>query len=96
MIKIEVTVIDVGMGVVVEIKGGRKDPTTREQKTADKILEMINSDVSSGFNSQKVYEHRTDKQEEQPTRPSHADWVDEALAEIEKAEKEGVLNAGSN
>ena len=96
MIKIEVTVIDVGMGVVVEIKGGRKDPTAREQNTADKILEILNADAFSGQNSHKIYEHKTDNQQEASPRPAHADWVDEALAELEKAQEEGVLNAGSN
>lgn len=90
MIKIEVTVIDVGRGVVVEIKGGRKDPTTREQNTADRILEILNADAFSGQNSHKIYEHQADNQQETSPRPVPADWVDEVLAEIEKAEKEGV------
>ena len=92
MIKIEVTINNIGSNVEVEINGNHKDPTLREAVTADLIMDKINSVGGMSSIASKVYSQRV----KQPPRPAHADWVDEALAEIEKAEEEGVLNAGSN
>ena len=92
MIKIEAKIMDVGMGVVVEVvAGSTKDVTARERETADRIIENINQEILNNSNAHKFYERHTDEQQEAPNhRPAHADWVDDALAEIEKAEKEGV------
>lgn len=94
MIKIEVKIMDVGMGTVVEVSGESSEPTLRETVTADLMMEKIKDVRSMSEAARRIYTQRT-KQSGQPPRPSHADWVDEALAEIEKAEKE-VGNAGSN
>lgn len=91
MIKIEATINSVDQRVDVEIKGDHKDATLLEAITADLVMDKINSVRGMSSIASKVYSQRV----KTSPRPSHADWVDEALAEIEKAEKE-VGNAGSN
>lgn len=84
MIKIEVTINNVDQRVDVEIKGSHKEPTLREAVTADLIMDKINSVGGMSSIASKVYSQRVT----QPPRPVHADWVDEALEEIEKAAEE--------